>query len=49
MMACPPALAEQEQRFHAALAQVRGWRIANGLLHLTDEAGTTVIRASQEG
>ncbi|PWS35783.1 hypothetical protein DFH01_19590 [Falsiroseomonas bella] len=49
MMACPPALAEQEQRFHAALAQVRGWRIANGLLHLTDEAGGTVIRLSSDG
>jgi putative lipoprotein len=49
MMACPPALAEQEQRLHAALAQVRGWRIANGLLHLTDEAGGTVIRLAPEG
>lgn len=48
MMACPPALAEQEQRLHAALAQVRGWRIANGLLHLTDEAGATVIRLAAE-
>jgi putative lipoprotein len=49
MMACPPALAEQEQRLHAAMAQVRGWRIANGLLHLTDEAGATVIRAARDG
>jgi putative lipoprotein len=46
MMACPASLAEQEQRFHAALASVRGWRVENGLLHLTDEAGATVIRAA---
>jgi putative lipoprotein len=49
LMACPPALAEQEQRFHAALARVRGWRIADGLLHLTDEGGATVIRLAAQG
>lgn len=48
-MACAPALMEQEQRFHAALAAVRGWRIENGLLQLTDAAGVTVIRASRGG
>jgi heat shock protein HslJ len=49
MMACVPALGEQEQRFHAALAEVRGWRIENGLLHLANGAGATVIRASRGG
>jgi putative lipoprotein len=49
MMACVPALGEQEQRFHAALAEVRAWRIENGLLHLTNGAGATVIRASRGG
>jgi putative lipoprotein len=49
MMACPPALAEQEQRFHAALARVRGWRIENGLLHLADGDGATVIHAARGG
>jgi putative lipoprotein len=48
MMACPPALAEQEQRLHAAFAAVRGWRIDNGLLHLTDQAGATLIRLVAE-
>jgi putative lipoprotein len=47
MMACVPALGEQEQRFHAALAEVRGWRIENGLLHLANAAGATVIRAAR--
>ncbi|MGG5822218.1 META domain-containing protein [Falsiroseomonas sp. HW251] len=48
-MACAPALMEQEQRFHAALAAVRGWRIERGFLHLTDGAGATVLRASRGG
>jgi putative lipoprotein len=47
MMACEPPLGEQEQRFHAALAEVRAWRIENGLLHLTNGAGATVIRAAR--
>jgi putative lipoprotein len=49
MMACVPALGEQEQRFHAALAEVRGWRIESGLLHLTNASGGTVIRAARGG
>jgi len=44
MMACPEALAEQEQRFHQALMGVRRWRIENGILHLLGEDGTTLIR-----
>lgn len=48
MMACPEALMNQEQRFHQAMGSVTGWRIDSdtGLLHLLDEAGETVIRAS---
>ncbi len=49
MMACPEALMNQEQRFHQAMTQVKQWRIDpdTGLLHLVDEAGETVIRASK--
>jgi putative lipoprotein len=48
-MACVPAAMDQERRFHAALAEVRGWRMENGLLHLTGEAGATVVRLSRAG
>lgn len=49
MMACPEALMNQEQRFHQAMTRVSQWRIDpdTGLLHLADEAGETVIRASK--
>jgi heat shock protein HslJ len=49
MMACPEALMNQEQRFHQAMTQVSQWRIDpdTGLLHLVDESGETVIRASK--
>lgn len=47
-MACPPALMDQESRFLAALSEVRGWRVENGLLHLTDASGATVIRAGAQ-
>lgn len=46
-MACVEAAMEQEQRFHAALAAVQGWRIEGGILHLTGVGGTTVLRLSQ--
>lgn len=48
MMACPEALMNQDQRFHEALGEVTRWRIdvQTGLLHLEDEDGVTVIRAS---
>jgi heat shock protein HslJ len=49
MMACVPALGEQEQRFHVALAEVRAWRIDNGLLQLTNASGVVVIRAARGG
>ena len=49
-MACvPEALADQEQRFLAALDSVRGWRIERGLLFLTDGAGNDVLRLSRHG
>lgn len=48
-MACMPAAMEQERHFHEALAGVRGWRMENGLLHLTDEAGATLVRLSRAG
>jgi len=45
MMACErPALSDQERRFHAALAEVRSWRIESGMLALLDAAGATVLR-----
>jgi putative lipoprotein len=44
MMACSPALGEQEQRFFRALGAVQGWRIETGLLHLLDATGATLIR-----
>ncbi len=48
MMACPEALMDQDSRFHKALEQVTSWRIdaQTGLLHLQNQAGETVIRAS---
>jgi heat shock protein HslJ len=48
-MACVPAAMDQEQRFHAALAAVRGWRLDGTILHLADEAGTTLIRLAPGG
>jgi putative lipoprotein len=46
-MACVPAAMDQEQRFHAALAAVQGYRIENGILHLTGAGGATVLRLSR--
>ncbi len=42
--ACPPAIMNQEARFHEALGQTRGYRIENGLLILLDGQGTPVMR-----
>jgi heat shock protein HslJ len=49
MMACPEALMNQEQRFYQAMEQVTAWHIDadTDLLHLLDEAGGTVVRASR--
>lgn len=47
MMGCPGAIGEQERRFLAALAEVRGWRLERDLLHLTSAEGTTLIRLAR--
>lgn len=49
MMACPEPLMAQEQRFYQAMNQVTGWRIdpQTDLLHLVNEAGDTMVRASR--
>ncbi|WP_431271687.1 YbaY family lipoprotein [Dankookia sp. P2] len=45
MMACPPAVAEQEQRFLAALGATRRWRITpEGRLLLLDAEGHGLAR-----
>lgn len=48
MKACPEALLNQERRFLDAMAEVVAWRIdpLTGLLHLLDEEGDTLVRAS---
>jgi heat shock protein HslJ len=43
MMACAEPAMELEQRFHRAMAAVRGWRIEAGALLLADEADTPVL------
>ena len=48
-MACAPAAMDQEARFHAALAAVRGWRIERGLLYLLGEGGATLLRFARAG
>jgi putative lipoprotein len=48
-MACVPAAMDQERRFFEALAAVIGWRIENGLLHLTGAGDATLIRLSRAG
>jgi heat shock protein HslJ len=45
MMACAPAVGEQEQRFHQALGAARKWRITpEGRLVLSDAAGKDLAR-----
>ncbi|MBR0682792.1 META domain-containing protein [Roseomonas eburnea] len=46
-MACTPAAMDQEARFHAALAEIRGYRIENALLHLLDERGDALVRLAR--
>ncbi len=43
-MACPGPLMEREREFTAALARVRGWRLARHTLELVDEHGAVVAR-----
>lgn len=42
--ACPPAIMNQETRFHQALGEVRGYRFENGLLILLDAESVPVMR-----
>lgn len=46
---CPPAVMDQEQRFHQAMTRVVSWELPSdtGLLHLKDADGNTLIRAWQ--
>jgi putative lipoprotein len=46
-MACADAAMDQEARFHAALAQVRAWRMEDTRLHLLDGRGATVVRLAR--
>ncbi|WP_458760200.1 META domain-containing protein [Afipia sp. TerB] len=45
-MACPPAVMDQENKFHAALETVRSWRIEQGRLLLLDSSGNVALRFS---
>jgi len=49
MRACAEALMDQEQRYLAALEQVRRYRLdrETGLLYLADESGTVRLRFSR--
>jgi len=47
-MMCPPAVMDQEQKLFSALARVRGQTQRDGLLHLLDAEGRTVIRLSRK-
>ena len=45
--ACPPAIINQEARFHRALRRARSWRIEHEKLLLFDQTGAIVIRLSK--
>ena len=47
MIGCRGAIGDQEGRFLGALAEVRGWRLDGGLLHLTNAEGATLIRLAR--
>ena len=47
--ACPPAIMDQEARFHDALGETRGYRFENGLLFLLDAQGAPVMRLWPRG
>lgn len=49
MMACPEALMNQERSFYQAMDQVTNWEVdpQTRLLHLRNDAGETLIRASR--
>ncbi|KAA9134220.1 META domain-containing protein [Marinihelvus fidelis] len=45
--ACVPALGNQEVKFYATVNKVKRWYVAEGnILHLTDNEGETLVRAS---
>ena len=44
---CSPAVMDQERKFLDALGRVRSARLENGLLHLQDAAGATIVRCSR--
>jgi putative lipoprotein len=44
---CNPSVMEQERKFLDALGRVRSARLENGLLHLQDAAGATILRCSR--
>ncbi len=48
-MMCPPAIMEQESRYFAALALVRGHRFENGRLVLVAADGQPVLRLAKVG
>jgi heat shock protein HslJ len=47
--ACPPAIMNQETRFHEALGETRGYRFENGLLFLLDAQGASIMRLWNRG
>ena len=47
-MMCPPAVMDQAQKLFSALARVRGQTQRDGLLHLLDAEGRTIIRLSRK-
>lgn len=44
MMACPPPMMQQDDRFHAALRLVTSWKISKGRLVLIDAKQREVLR-----
>ncbi len=48
-MACAPAIDDQEMRYLDALGRVAGWRTENGLLHLLDASGQSLLRFAPAG
>jgi len=48
MMACEPPADAAERRVLDALAAVRHWRIADGVLELRDAAGATLLRLGRD-
>ena len=49
MMACPPALMDQEHKLFEALRQAASYRIEHGKLHLVDAGGRDLARFAMDG